>query len=62
MATSCGEAIDESEEITMGEIGATVAVTGLSMICFSEGRNVCNRREIASAATFVSEETCTNVS
>ena len=62
MATSCGEAIDESDEITIGDIGATVAVTGLSVVCFSDGRKVCNKREIASAAMFVSEETCTKVS
>lgn len=59
--TSAGEPNDVSDEMTMGEeMGATTADSGLSGIAGLGGRNVCRRREIASAATLVSEETWTN--
>lgn len=57
-ATSGGEiAGDVSGDMMIGEIGATMAVAGRRDAIGLAGRKVCKRRDMASAAIFVSDGT-----
>jgi hypothetical protein len=62
MEMSAGEAADVSEETTIGEMGATMTVDGRKVAEGLDGKYVCRSLEMASAAIFSSEATCTNVS
>ncbi len=63
MEMSAGEVADVSEETTtMGEMGATMTVDGRRTAEGLDGKYVCRSLEMASAAIFSSEATCTNVS
>jgi len=60
VATAAGLSKELSDEITIGEIGATITEDGLRAEGDFAGKKVWSKRDIASAATFVSEETWTN--